>query len=347
MTRLLLTTSLAALLAACGQPAADETPEAEAPEAEAAETAAPDAESAAPDSEPAAGETVVEEEAAPPPGNDIWIADLSWTDGAPRLSNLQNLTARTGYDNQPSFTPDSGAVLYTSGDNETGQTDIWRIDLASGEAAQITDTPDESEYSPRIAPDGRMSYIYQPPGGYGGYVYLAQTDNSDRGPAFDAQPFGYYLFNPEMDRVVTFALTDPLTLAFTDLRGDAPVASVLSENPGRALARSASGQTGAWLTLSQEDGPAMVYAFDFDFDVLTPVGALPGQAQDFAVIDRGQGDEFFSTDEGVLVFGSLSEAGFAWTPVFDLGESGLAGVTRLAVSPDNSRIAIVAEDPAD
>jgi hypothetical protein len=338
MTRLFLTVSLAALVAACGQPAAEDAPEADAPEVE-----APDAEAPAED----APEETEEEEAAPPPGNDIWIADLSWTDGAPTLSNLQNLTARTGYDNQPAFTPDGGTMLYTSGDNETGQTDIWRLDLASGEAAQVTDTPDESEYSPRIAPNGRMSYIYQPPGGYGGYVYLAQTDNSDRGPAFDAQPFGYYLFNPEMDRVVTFALTDPLTLAFTDLRGDEPVASVLSENPGRALARSASGQTGAWLTLSQEDGPAMVYAFDFDFDVLTPVGALPGQAQDFAVIDRGEGDEFFSTDEGVLVFGSLSKAGFAWAPVFDLGESGLTGVTRLAVSPDNSRIAIVAEDPAE
>ena len=42
-----------------------------------------------------------------------------------------NITRSPGYDNQPSFTPDGAAILFTSNRGGT-QTDIYRYDVGSG-----------------------------------------------------------------------------------------------------------------------------------------------------------------------------------------------------------------------
>ena len=84
-------------------------------------------------------------QAAAPPDTEIFLAPL--TPGAtPRVGAPVNITRSPGYDNQPSFTPDGRAILFTSMRGGT-QTDIYRYDVASGETARVTNTP-ESEYSP-------------------------------------------------------------------------------------------------------------------------------------------------------------------------------------------------------
>ena len=74
-----------------------------------------------------------------------------------------NISNSPGYDNQPSFTPDGAAVLFTSVRGErkpdpansaaTGS-DIYRYDIAPARLSQVTNTP-EAEYSPTVTPDGR------------------------------------------------------------------------------------------------------------------------------------------------------------------------------------------------
>ena len=88
-----------------------------------------------------------------PPGTDIYLVGLTARDRRPQIVGApQNLTKRSGYDNQPGFTRDGSAVLYTS-IREDGQADIFRHDLASGTSTQVTRTP-ESEYSATVMPDG-------------------------------------------------------------------------------------------------------------------------------------------------------------------------------------------------
>src|SRR5205085_5230181 len=58
-----------------------------------------------------------------------------------------------GYGNQPSFLPDSRAILYTSR-REDGQSDIYRYDIGSAATTGVTTTP-ESEYSATVMPGGR------------------------------------------------------------------------------------------------------------------------------------------------------------------------------------------------
>ena len=89
-----------------------------------------------------------------PPATEVYLMalpqDPSAHDGPTTWINISN---SPGYDNQPSFLPDSSAVLFSS--NRDGkQTDIYRYDLATKALKQLTNTVD-LEYSPAVTPDGK------------------------------------------------------------------------------------------------------------------------------------------------------------------------------------------------
>tara|TARA_R110000868_G_scaffold58183_10_gene179867 strand:+ start:4055 stop:5077 length:1023 start_codon:yes stop_codon:yes gene_type:complete len=305
------------------------------------------------EAEPAAA-IIDDEEDASPPGTDIRIFALDWVDGRPVIGEAMGGIIRPGYDNQPFFTPDGTSLLYTSGD-ETGETDIWRLDLASGETAPVTQTPGESEYSPRVPPgEAALSYIYQPPGGYAGNAYLANADNSDRYAAEDLAPVGYYLFSGDMRHVVTFALGEPNTLQLIDRMADPETTIHVGDNPGRSFARTLSGD-GAWVTLARADTGYAVHRLEFASGSIRHGFDLPGDSQDFARITSPISgvfafDGFFSAADGTLFYGTVSADAAAttlspaWSEIADLTALGLTDVTRIAISPDSDRIAFVAAD---
>ena len=79
--------------------------------------------------------------ATPPHDTEVFLASLSTRDGKVEIGKPVNISNNAGYDNQPSFTPDGAAVLFTSvrGDRKpdpansaaTGS-DIYRYDIATG-----------------------------------------------------------------------------------------------------------------------------------------------------------------------------------------------------------------------
>lgn len=98
-----------------------------------------------------------------PQATDIFLAPLSIQDGRPVVGTPVNVTNRAawragGYDDQPTFTPDGRAILFTSkrGDSPPH---IYRYDIASKTTARLTTTPD-GESSPAVMPGGtRVSVI--------------------------------------------------------------------------------------------------------------------------------------------------------------------------------------------
>src|SRR5688572_31223229 len=72
---------------------------------------------------------------AGPPATDVFLADLSNAGGKWAVGKPSNISNSTGYDNQPSFTPDGSALLFTSarGSVESAcgkpQTDIYRYEI--------------------------------------------------------------------------------------------------------------------------------------------------------------------------------------------------------------------------
>ena len=53
---------------------------------------------------------------------EVYLFDLSYSNGTYTISNPLNISNNPGYDSQPSFTPDGKGVLFSS--TRDGQTDV-------------------------------------------------------------------------------------------------------------------------------------------------------------------------------------------------------------------------------
>jgi dipeptidyl aminopeptidase/acylaminoacyl peptidase len=65
---------------------------------------------------------------------DVWLLDLAQKDATPR-----RLTQNDANDSSPRWAPDSRTIYFLS--TRSGQSQVWRLSLAGGEAARVTDYP--------------------------------------------------------------------------------------------------------------------------------------------------------------------------------------------------------------
>jgi len=268
------------------------------------------------------------------PATDIWIGDLVRAGGSWRLDNVRNLTDRDGYDNQPWFLPDGSALFYTS--QRDGQTDIYEIDLASGAARQVTKTP-ESEYSPQVTPDGSGISVVRVESDGTQRIWNFPLDG--RAPnlvAPAARGVGYYAW---LDRatLVAFVLGDPFTLQRIDL-GDGKQ-TIVARQIGRSLHRIPGSHDASYSAPDGAGGDVTIFRYDPETGDCRAIGpAPPSENQDYAwtpdgSLVAGDGSRLLHRSPG-------SEA--SWIRFADLKAAGVHDITRLAVSPDGRRLALVA-----
>ena len=167
-----------------------------------------------------------------PPSTDILL--VSMKDGQIVLQDDEplNLTDRDGYDNQPFLTPDGQGLLYTA--FYDGQTDIYRFDLKTRTATQLTDTP-ESEYSPTPLPaaDGFSTIRVEADGRQ--RLWSFDGDGTNPVVALEAvAPVGYHAWADSFT-VLLFILGEPPTLQQADARTG--IADTVAFNVGRSLHR--------------------------------------------------------------------------------------------------------------
>lgn len=270
---------------------------------------------------------------------DIYVAALSLRDGQVRIDELRNITDRDGYDNQPGFSPDGQSLLFTSIREAGGQADTYRYDFASGSITQVTRTR-ESEYSPTIMPGRKTMFS----------VVQVEADSTQRLWHFDlkgrnqgvlladVQPVGYHAWY-DAATVALFVLGSPPTLQIADIRTGQ--VDVVAEGIGRSLHRIPSRPALSFVHKVSED-EWWIKELNLQTREIVPlVRTLSGS------------EDFVWTPGGVILMGHDSKL-YLWNPegsgdwelVTDLAGAGVAGITRIAASPDGTRLAIVAEREA-
>ena len=266
------------------------------------------------------------------PSTDIWMASLDGR-GVPHVGRAVNLTHRTGYDNQPSFTPDGSAILYTMIEGN-GPSDIWRIDITSHARTRVTTSDVESEYSATPMPDGvHFSSV------------RVETDSTQRLWRFalkgneapsvllaNIKPVGYHVWASDVT-LGLFVLGSPATLQIADVRTGAT--DVVARNIGRAL-QKIPGRNAISFQQLGADG-AWVTAYDLVTRQATPIAKSPERA-----------GYHIWTPDGVLLTASgskiLAWVNGKWDVAADLTADGVHNISRLAISAKGDRLAFVAED---
>lgn len=281
-----------------------------------------------------------------PPATDVWIAKLGGSDGRAPLGGLRNVTDRDGYDNQPSFSTDGRTVFYTSirddGDGgDSSQADVWAYDLANGESWAVTDTP-ESEYSPtqipgedalsvvRVESDGSTQRLWRLP---------LRNDLRAREPSLileAIQPVGYHAWLVDGDRqeLVLFVLDEPHRLVRTGAQADAEGRTVASDI-GRALHRIPDQD--AFSFVHKAGNQWTVTRLDAATDELAPLFPTFPECEDMTWSPDGSA---WMADGRVLYRRQPGDED--WTQVADLSAQLPGDVTRLAISPDGTTLALVA-----
>lgn len=274
-----------------------------------------------------------------PPATDVYLSTIERAEGGWTIGTPSNLTARPGYDNQPAFTPEGDGLVYTS--YRDGQADVWRLALPAGSAEPVTRTP-ESEYSPTPAPDGSLS------------VVRVEADSTQRlwrftgeGEAVeplltDVAPVGYHAWLDSV-RVVLYVLGDPPELKVADLA--AGVVRAVASGIGRSLQAIPGGGVSFVRIEDDDDREAWLHRLAPDGRTTERLARMPDDRVDHAW--GPDGTVWVAVDGDLWAWHPERDGGRGFSRVASLSEQGLVGITRIAVSPDGDRIAMVAEDPRD
>lgn len=298
-----------------------------------------------------------------PPATDIYLAPISITsDGRPVVGKPVNVTNRPGYDNQPSFTPDSHGILFTS-IHEDGQSDIYRYDLATKAIARVTSTP-ESEYSATVMPGGQRFSVIRVERDSAQRLWSFALDGSDPQLLIPpVKPVGYHAWI-DPDNLALFVLGSPNALVHFDLRSSH--VDTLARDIGRSLSPLVGGG-GFSFTARDTSGSLKLRTMSWPYTTTAEVATLPKGTEDIVwlardVILSASGSKLISLRPTVGSMGSTTTpaaplppsapgaTGAApapppspeWHDVVDLAADGLTRISRLAVSQDGHWLAIVA-----
>jgi dipeptidyl aminopeptidase/acylaminoacyl peptidase len=264
------------------------------------------------------------------PATDIYLAPLTMRDGRAVIGAPVNITHRPGYDNQPSFTPDGGAILYTS-TREDGQSDIYRYDLASQRIDRLTRTS-ESEYSATVMPGGKRFSVIRVEKDSMQRLWSFALDGSDPRIVIETlAPVGYHAWIDAND-LALFVLGRPNALVHANLTTGK--SDTLARGVGRSLLPLPD-QRG-FSFVRQTDSASMVVAATWPGFATRDLVALPRGTQDVAWLSN---DALIAGSGSQLLFWRAGASG--WTSLGDFATQGLRAITRIAISPDGKWIAIV------
>ena len=276
---------------------------------------------------------------AQPPSVDIWVADLQVTGDEIRLGTPRNATHRPGYDNQPCFLAGGSELLFVAADS-SGQTDVFRFDVVSNTTTRVTFTP-ESEYSPTpLAAPGDGFVTVRVEADSTQRLWQFDMDGSNpRLVASEVDSVGYFAWWDEHTLVV-FVVGSPHTLRLVDVATQKE--TVVARDIGRSILVAPGGRGVSFLSREDDD----TYAFQLLPLPSTAGGPRPlieavGDGQDAAWIG-----ETLVMAGGAKLFAARPFENSDWREIADFTGAGITKVTRIAVSPDRRRVALVATEPA-
>ena len=284
-----------------------------------------------------------------PPDTEIYLAPMKTTNGAIEIGPAIDITNNPGYDNQPFFTPDDKAILFTSVRGSGTQTDIYKYDIAAKTIVQVTNTP-ESEYSPTITPAGKLSVIrVELDAGKTQRLWQFTADGRDPQPVLETvKPVGYHAW-ADHQTLALFVLgastgpgaSEPATLQLADTRTGTAV--VLASDVGRSIQRIPGSDSVSAISFVQRERSGDTVKLVIKElnpstrQISTLTAAVAGSTEaDCAWTPDGT---LLMAHGGMLYGWRRGQSG--WKEIISLERLSLRGVSRLAVSPRGDYLALV------
>ena len=266
---------------------------------------------------------------------EIYLFDLQEKENTITISNPVNISNHEGYDNQPNFTEDGLAVLFSSFRDD--QADIAKYSINEGYRNWITDT-EESEFSPMPLP-GKKKYFtcVRLNDDDSQYVYKYAYKNKPPQLLIPNLKVGYYLWF-DSKTMITFVIGDIESLQVSNFKYK--IKYPIQNNIGRSLHKiPATSGLGTNLVsfISLEHEVPEVYAINpLTSDKKYLTDALEG-SQDITWTSKGS----LLIAVGDKIYKWKPDNENSWEPIQIETDMPIEGISRMVISPDGSKLAVV------
>lgn len=260
-------------------------------------------------------------------GTEVFLFCLSDSGGVLSISDPKNISDTPGYDNQPSFTKDND-LLYSSQVGD--QMDIVKYDLKAGKKVFLTHTT-ASEFSPTQTPDGRsFSTITLEKSGRQLLWEYPLNKPGDGKVLIPYLKIGYHTWLNEQV-LYAFVLGEHMTLQKIDFNDQ--TAEILAEDIGRSLHMVPG--TGKLSYVHKLDDDWLIKTYDAQNDTTINLASTLPDVEDMCWYDSAT--LLMGKDHLLYQWSSSTD----WVQVADFSQWDMTGITRLVVSPDKKRLAVV------
>lgn len=270
---------------------------------------------------------------------EIYLIDLYRKADSIAVKNVSNISNNPGYDSQPSFLSNE-QLIYAGTQNN--QTEIMMYDLQFGNKSRVNKATTGGEYSPQKFPslDQLAAVRLDPDGLQQLYSYKYNDSKAlEEKPLITAVSVAYFAFHDNNNIVASILADDKLVLVKANL--STKKIDTITSNVGRSI-HKVPGTDNVSYTSVNEDGIHEVYIIDILGDNESYyVCDLPIGIQDHCWLTDselllGSGSKLYTYD----LFGNTK-----WEEIADLSSYKISEINRITVSPDKSKIALVASIP--
>ena len=261
--------------------------------------------------------------------SEIWLADVRIKEGNIFFGAAKNITNAIGYDSQPFFLNDS-ILLYTH-IGEDLQADIYQYHLKKKANSKFTNTK-ESEYSAKLLPNNN-----------GISVVEVEQDSAQRIWTFDLNGNKGKVYVPKVDSVgyyawlndtsfAAFILTEPPSLQICNTHNNKT--KTIATNIGRCLQVSSFGNL--YFTSLEKDSVRWLCRTENNGSITKLIEFYNG-VEDFVI---SKNNLIFCCKDGMIYY-SDNQFNLGWRLCGNFDAMGVKNINRIALSPDNKRIALV------
>jgi hypothetical protein len=266
------------------------------------------------------------------PNTDVFLFDLNAKEGTFELSNMKNISNNEGYDNQPSFL-DNNTILYAGSRN--GQTDIVKYNINYDSKIFINHT-EGGEYSPlKIPGQNAVSAIRLDPDGKQ-FLYKYNLRNGENEVLVDDVIIGYHVWFNNSTLVSSVLEEGDLSLYTNDIK--AKKSYLQQKHIGRSLHKIPNTDLVSYIS-KENDTVWLIKSLNPNTGATQTITTAINKAEDMCWLPNGT--IVMGKDNAIYAYTPTKSVN--WVEVASLKGYNIKNITRLAVSPDGKKIAIVGE----
>ncbi len=264
---------------------------------------------------------------------EVFVFDISPSYEGLELLNVRNVSNNEGYDNQPSFI--SNEVLVFAGNNY-GQTDISQYDFNSKLKRWVNEETEGGEYSPQKFPSSKDFAAVRLDKDGKQRLYRYNIDKGTSTILIKDLQVAYFAFYNDQKIIATVLNNEKLDLTMIDLQSQ--TVDTLFHDAGRGLQKVPNTKTMSY-TLVNEVKNLDLYILEVSSGESYFICELPNEVKDYVWLNETQ--ILVGMGSKLYMYDTLGEP--EWHGVASVSEYGITNISRMAISPNGKKLALVGE----